>query len=100
MANPYKKADSAKKNPPGGKHQHVEVVAIPDSVVAEEPSKVTPAAAASQENPLLGMIEVKEVTRSCSFTLTPEAIKKLDKAAKQLKCSKSKALDTLIKKYL
>lgn len=91
MANPYKKADTAKKNPPGGHPKKEETVVIP------EPVAVTPA---PQENPLLGMIEVKEVTRSCSFTLTPEAIKKLDKAAKQLKCSKSKALDTLIKKYL
>ena len=95
MPNPYKKADAAKKNPPGGKPN----VAPAEPVVAAEPVSVTPAAT-PQENPLIGMIEVKEVTRSCSFTLTPEAIKKLDKAAKQLKCSKSKALDTLIKKYL
>ena len=95
MANPYKKADNVKRNPPGGHPKQEEVVAIPDPVVAAEPVTAAP-----QENPLLGMIEVKEVTRSCSFTLTPEAIKKLDKAAKQLKCSTSKALDTLIKKYL
>ena len=92
MANPYKKADTAKKNPPGG-HPKEDVVVVVEPQVVEAPKE-------TQGNPLLGKIEVKEITRSCSFTLTPEAIKKLEKAAKQLKCSKSKALDTLIKTYL
>lgn len=97
MANPYKKADNAKKNPPGGqKPVEEKVVTTPTPTPTPEP----PVEPAPQENPLIGMIEVKETTKSCSFTITPEAIKKLEKAAKQLKCSKSKALDTLIKKYL
>ena len=97
MANPYKNADKAKKNPPGGqKPVEEEMVIAPTPAPAQE----NPVEPASQGNPLIGMIEVKETTKSCSFTITPEAIKKLEKAAKQLKCSKSKALDTLIKKYL
>lgn len=96
MANPYKNADKAKKNPPGGQKPVEEKVVAATTAPAPEP----PADPAPQENPLIGMIEVKETTKSCSFTITPEAIKKLEKAAKQLKCSKSKALDTLIKKYL
>ena len=97
MANPYKKADNAKKNPPGGQKQVEEEVVV---TTTPAPAPVPPVETAPQGNPLIGMIEVKETTKSCSFTITPEAIRKLEKAAKQLKCSKSKALDTLIKKYL
>jgi hypothetical protein len=97
MANPYKKADQAKRVPPAA-HRHdepkvepvVEVIPEPVATLAPEPSA----------NPLADMIEKKEVGKACGFYLSPSSIKKLDKAAKQLKCSKSKALDLLIQKYL
>lgn len=102
MANPYKKADQAKRVPPAAPKKE-EYIAPP--VVEEKPEVVTetPMAAPAPEpsaNPLADMIEKKEVGKACGFYLSPGSIKKLDKAAKQLKCSKSKALDLLIQKYL
>ena len=101
MANPYKNADKKKRVPPTrpqGEENHV-VEETPE--VIEEP--VVQSAAPAPEpsaNPLADMIEKKEVGKACGFYLSPGSIKKLDKAAKQLKCSKSKALDLLIQKYL
>lgn len=46
------------------------------------------------------MARPKSQGKPYAFYLSPTSIKKLDKAAKQLKCSKSKALDLLIQKYL
>lgn len=98
MANPYKNADKKKRVPPAGHHKEeppvIEETPIP---VSETPSEPAPE---QNENPLAGMIEKKEVGKACGFYLSPSSIKKLDKAAKQLKCSKSKALDLLIQKYL
>lgn len=93
MANPYKKADQAKRVPPTGpKREEVPPVVEETPVAAPAPVPT--------ENPLADMIEKKEIGKACGFYLSPESIKKLDKAAKQLKCSKSKALDMLIRKYL
>lgn len=97
MANPYKNADKKKRIPPTRPHEEeqVETPVIEDTV----PEIPTPASEPTT-NPLAGMIEKKEVGKACGFYLSPSSIKKLDKAAKQLKCSKSKALDLLIQKYL
>ena len=103
MANPYKNADKKKRvAPPGHKVEELPV----ESVVENTPEPVieTPVAAQASEpiatTSLADMIEKKEVGKACGFYLSPGSIKKLDKAAKQLKCSKSKALDLLIQKYL
>ena len=88
MANPYKKDAERKKVAPGGTakpHEKVE----PIVEVKEEP--------ATQENPLKGMIEPKQNGKPCGFYLSVEAIKKLDELAKQNRCSKSKALDALLR---
>lgn len=95
MGNPYKIADEKKRVPPAGHSKE-------DMPVVEEPIVETPSEPAPEPvtNPLADMIEKKEVGKACGFYLSPSSIKKLDKAAKQLKCSKSKALDLLIQKYL
>lgn len=102
MANPYKKADNAKRVPPT-RPQREELPVVP--TVAEETSPVieTPVAAPAPEpsvNPLANMVEKKDARKTCSFTLSPDTIKKIEKLAKQNKCSKSMALDLLIQKYL
>lgn len=95
MANPYKKADKKQRVAPPGHKVEVE------PVVEETPPVVeTPASEPVATTSLADMIEHKPEGKTCGFYLSSEAIKKLDKAAKQLKCSKSKALDLLIRKYL
>lgn len=101
MANPYKNADKKKRVPPTGQHREEPPVTPP--VVTPEVPPVVEAPVVQQAPPattLADMIEPKPEGKSCGFYLSSEAIKKLDKAAKQLKCSKSKALDLLIRKYL
>lgn len=51
-------------------------------------------------NPLDGLIENKPEGKSYGFYLSNEAVSKLEKLAKQNKCSKSKALDMLLKNIL
>lgn len=97
MANPYKNADKKKRVPPAGHKEETPVVEETSPPVVETHSDPAPEQSA---NPLADMIEKKEVGKACGFYLSPSSIKKLDKAAKQLKCSKSKALDLLIQKYL
>lgn len=100
MSNKYKAAAERQKVRPGGVEP---VETTPVAPVTPEPVVETPVPTPvnePSENPLVGMIEKKEVGKACGFYLSPNSIKKLDKAAKQLKCSKSKALDLLIQKYL
>lgn len=99
MANPYKNADKKKRVPPPG--HKVEEPPVIEPVVEETPTPATaPAPEPVATTSLADMIEQKPEGKTCGFYLSTEAIKKLDKAAKQLKCSKSKALDLLIRKYL
>ena len=51
----------------------------------------------SLTNPLAGMIEQKPEGKSYGFYLSAEAAEKLENLARQNNCSKSKALDTLLK---
>jgi hypothetical protein len=51
----------------------------------------------SLTNPLAGMIEPKPEGKTYGFYLSAEAAEKLENLAKQNKCSKSKALDTLLR---
>lgn len=77
-----------------------EPVVVEEAPVVKEtkrkPKTEAPAALAS----LAEAIEKKPTNKTCGFYLSVEAIEKLDKAAKQLKCNKSAVLDTLIKRYL
>lgn len=68
-----------------------------------EPEETTPAAETSDAAPMVGkdflqkFVEPKSEGKSYSVYLSAEAGKKLEKLAKQLKCSKSKALDILLR---
>lgn len=93
MANPFKDAEKRKKVAPGGHQEPKEVEVTPVEPVVE-PVVEKPV---EKENPLEGMIEQKQTGKPCGFYLSVEAIEKLDKLAKQNKCSKSKALDVLLR---
>lgn len=90
MANPYKDAEKRKKVPPGGMEPEVTT----EEVVVEPPKPEKPV---QTENPLAGMIEPKPEGKSYGFYLSVEANANLEKLAKQNKCSKSKALDALLR---
>lgn len=84
MANPYKKEKQGVA--PGG---------APKPVVKEEPViEEKPV----QENPFNIEIEKKPKGKAYSFYLDVEAQEKLEKFAKQNKCTKSKALNALLHK--
>ena len=89
MANPFKDAEKKKKVAPGGeqKPRIKEEVVVEKLVVAEK----------KEDNPLSGMIEQKPTGKAYGFYLSVEAADKLEKLAKQNKCSKSKALDALLR---
>lgn len=84
MENRFKKAAQQNRVAPGSEKEKPVVAPTP------EPTK-------TKENPLAGMIEQKPEGKSYGFYLSTEAAEKLEKLAKQNKCSKSKALDTLLK---
>lgn len=96
MANPFKEGERHKKVPPGG-NKPVE----PTPIVEEDPVSVL--SEPSEAQPVVGkdflsqFVEPKTEGKSYSVYLSAEAGKKLDKLAKQLKCSKSKALDILLR---
>ena len=90
-SNPYKDADNKNRVVPGRKQEPVPTVKT-EEVVAEPPKAIAP-----QTNPLMGMIEPKPTGKSYGLYLSEEAAEKLEKLAKQNKCSKSKALDALLR---
>lgn len=89
MANPFKDAEKRKKVAPGGNQEPPVVKEVLEPPVEEKK--------AEKENPLEGMIEQKPEGKSYGFYLSVEAAEKLEKLAKQNKCSKSKALDALLR---
>lgn len=91
MANPFKEAENKKKVAPGGEPKQT----AKEEEVITEPKVVETKPVA--DNPLEGMIEQKQNGKACGFYLSVEAIEKLEKLAKQNKCSKSKALDALLR---
>lgn len=100
MSNKFKAAAEREKVRAGGA---VETPIVAPPVVEKQPEPVIETVAPAPDtsaNPLADMIEKKEVGKAAGFYLSPSSIKKLEKAAKELKCSKSKALDLLIQKYL
>ena len=88
MANPFKDAEKKKKVAPGGNQK---------PTVEEEVVEQTAKPVVKEENPLSGMIEQKPTGKAYGFYLSVEAADKLEKLAKQNKCSKSKALDALLR---
>lgn len=93
MSNPFKDAEKRKKMAPGGgKPEHKENVSIETTNESAVPPKTT-----IVENPLAGMIEQKPEGKSYGFYLSTEAVANLERLAKQNKCSKSKALDALLR---
>lgn len=100
MANPFKDSEKKKKAPPGG----VKPEPPTEPVVEETPIPAPAPVAETQETaPMVGkeflqkFVEPKSEGKSYSVYLSAEAGKKLEKLAKQLKCSKSKALDILLR---
>ena len=97
MSNKFKAAAERQKVRPGGADS---VIAPPVVEVQPEPvAEATPVVAPS-ENPLVDVFEKKAAGKTYSIHLSPAAIIKIDKTAKQLKCSRSKVLDMLAIKYL
>jgi hypothetical protein len=74
--NPYEKSFNQKKTAPGNK---------PEPEVK------------SKQNPLEGLVESKPNGKTTTFYLSDEAIENLDQLARQNGCSKSKALDLLLR---
>ena len=105
MANPFKEGDKRKKVAPGGDKPKPTIDPPAEPVVVEPPAP-TPAAEATEVTPVVGkehlakFMEPKAEGKTVGFYLSNEANQKLEKLAKQLKCSKSKALDTLIRNVL
>lgn len=91
MANPFKDAADKKKVAPGGTKPKPEQKPVPVEPVVEETSAVV------GKDFLAKFVEPKSEGKSYSFYLSNEAAKNLERLAKQLKCSKSKALDILLK---
>ena len=92
--NRFGEAANRRRVAPGGGEPPVTEVEVKEEieeVVVEEPKTVV------SENPLAGMIEPKQKGKPCGFYLSSEAIDNLERLAKQNRCSKSKALDALLK---
>ena len=99
MANPYKNRENRPKVTPGGGEPIVtpkEEEVTPHAVEPEAPA-AEPVVTA---NFLASKMEPKREGKSVSVYLTSEALTKLDKLAKKLKCTRSKALDTLIRETI
>jgi hypothetical protein len=97
MANPFKDGEKKKKVPPGGvkpEEPVVEEIPVPEPAPVAEPQETAPMVG---KEFLQKFVEPKSEGKSYSFYLSTEADKKLEKLAKQLKCSRSKALDVLLK---
>lgn len=89
--NRFKKAANAPRVAPGGKKEPP-VVEEEVEIVEEKPILE------KKDNPLAGLVEPKSKSgKPCGFYLSEEAIDKLEKLAKQNNCSKSKALDVLLR---
>lgn len=102
MANKFKSAAERQKVRPGGGEPVIPPVETPviEPVVVETPAPAPVPTPEPAANPLANMVEKKDIRKTCSFTLSPDSVKKIEKLAKQNKCSKSMALDLLIQKYL
>jgi hypothetical protein len=99
MSNRYKNAAKHTRVAPGGE-KPVPPVEEPTPEAKETPA---PTIEPSETAPMVGkeflakFVEPKSEGKSYSVYLSAEAGNKLEKLAKQLKCSKSKALDILLR---
>ena len=103
MANRYKAAENRPRVAPGGNKPvpPVEETPVVEPVIAPETTQVeSESVQVVGTDFLAGKIEPKQEGKTVGFYLSNEANKKLERLAKQLKCSKSKALDTLIRNVL
>ena len=97
IENRYRAGANRPKVTPGGG----EPIVTPEEVVTPVVEPETPAAEPMvTANFLATKIEQKRKAKSTGFYLSDEAITKLDKLAKKLKCTRSKALDTLIRETI
>ena len=97
MANPYKKAESAKKTPPVSRQ---ETVVRQEVVEEKEPVKAEVSPAPAKDDILAGIRETKPKSKSYAFYLDEEVVDALDQLAKQNKSNKSKVLNTLLRNLL
>jgi hypothetical protein len=96
MANPFKEGEKHKKVPPGG-NKPVEPTPVEKEETPIATSETSETQSVIGKDFLSQFVEPKPEGKSYSVYLSAEAGKKLDKLAKQLKCSKSKALDILLR---
>ena len=98
MSNRFKNAAKHTRVAPGGE-KPTTPVEEPTPVVEETPTPepVAETAPVVGKEFLSKFVEPKTEGKSYSVYLSAEAGKKLEKLAKQLKCSKSKALDILLR---
>lgn len=100
MANKYKDAEKRKKVAPGS--GQVEEPVITETVLDNTTDNILenitePQPAVSVGEMLTGKIEKKSEGKSVSLYLTTEALENLEKFAKINKCSKSKAVDLVLR---
>lgn len=98
MANPFKEAENRKKVAPGGGKEPPKKEATVETTIEVTPE--TTEAPVKVGNMLAEMIQPKSEGKSYTFYLSPESYAKLEKFAKENKCSKSKAVDLLLGKFL
>ena len=96
--NAYKAAAERQKVRAGGTEPIAPVETTP--VVPESVEETPVPTPVPTENPLVDVFTKKAAGKTYSIHLSPSSIKKVDLAAKQLKCSRSKVIDLLIQKYL
>lgn len=92
--NKYKEAAERAKVAPGGDRKpHTEETVVESVAVTEEPT-------VKVGGMLAEMLQPKSEGKSYTFYLSPESYAKLEKFAKENKCSKSKAVDLLLGRFL
>lgn len=97
MPNPYRNRENRPKRTPGG-DEPINIPEVIETPVVE--TETTTAEPMVTANFLASKMEPKREGKSVSVYLTNEALTKLDKLAKKLKCTRSKALDTLIRETI
>lgn len=104
MANKYKDAEKRKKVAPGSGQVEEPVIIetvldnATDNILENITENITePQPAVSVGEMLTGKIEKKSEGKSVSLYLTTEALENLEKFAKINKCSKSKAVDLVLR---
>ena len=95
MANKFKDAEKRKKVAPGS--GQVEESVITENITDNILENISETPTVSVGEMLTGKIEKKSEGKSVSLYLTTEALENLEKFAKINKCSKSKAVDLVLR---